>query len=176
MDTGYTVYAFEFADTGRQSGAPFWSLNFQFDSNPELIDEDRVQVSSSLVSGFPMCRWLLLMRLTVCDIRYETSNTVRNTQKCRNMASLSFEPKVLTSTNIELFNNWAIDFTGSKLESTVARWWFNVLLWIRYLVGIGNTWGDRAKQKDDAYFGQLWPDWCGVNRWSLVRMAQLQSR
>jgi len=43
MDTGYTVYAFEFADTGRQSGAPFWSLNFQFDSNPELIDEDRVQ-------------------------------------------------------------------------------------------------------------------------------------
>ena len=55
MDTGYTVYAFEFADTGRQSGAPFWSLNFQFDSNPELIDEDRVQVSSSLVSGFLVC-------------------------------------------------------------------------------------------------------------------------
>ena len=39
------MYAFEFADTGRQSGAPFWSLNFQFDSNPSLIDEDRVQVS-----------------------------------------------------------------------------------------------------------------------------------
>ena len=52
MDTGYTVYAFEFADTGRQSGAPFWSLNFQFDSNPKLIDEDRVQVTFFVVTKF----------------------------------------------------------------------------------------------------------------------------
>jgi len=43
MDSGYTVYAYEIADAGRHSGAPFWLANFQFNPNPSLIDEGRVQ-------------------------------------------------------------------------------------------------------------------------------------
>ena len=49
MDTGYSSYAYEFADTGRHSGAPFWLANFQFDSNPELLDGNRVEVSITVV-------------------------------------------------------------------------------------------------------------------------------
>ena len=36
LDTGYAQYAYEFADTGRQTGAPFWKLNFRFDINEKL--------------------------------------------------------------------------------------------------------------------------------------------
>ena len=52
MDTGYSSYAYEFADTGRHSGAPFWLANFQFDSNPELLDGNRVEVSITVVFHF----------------------------------------------------------------------------------------------------------------------------
>merc|ERR1719431_54479 len=42
MDSGYTSYAYELADTGRHSGAPFWMMNFQYVVSEELMEEDRL--------------------------------------------------------------------------------------------------------------------------------------
>ena len=36
LDTGYAQFAYEFADAGRETGAPFWKLNFRFDINQAL--------------------------------------------------------------------------------------------------------------------------------------------
>ena len=36
LDTGYAQFAYEFADAGRETGAPFWKLNFRYDINQAL--------------------------------------------------------------------------------------------------------------------------------------------